>query len=218
MNRRPHIPAVLAPMAVLLSLLGLAGVVAAQPAPAKVSVSAPIVGADGAIFTITWSGATPLSWASAYSDSAFFQNGTSAPPLALTLPYRSAPSTAWICIVTTCQTFAVPARPAVMPEPTTHVVSYTEPTTRDCGERPPPCAAGALNDLAEMRIYWRVDDGPETMVAVPASGPTGGAAREYTLTIPYASGTLSVTITARTRDGQESRRTAPVTKAIGARR
>jgi hypothetical protein len=216
MIRRRHAPAVLA-LAVALLGPGLAGLAMAQSSPPTVTVSAPIMAADGVIVTVTWPGATPFSWASAYSDSAFFQHGTGTSPLALTLPYRSAATTAWICVATTCQTFAVPARPAVVPEPTTHVIGYTEPTTRDCGERPPPCVATPLKDLVEMRIYWRVDGGPETMVSVPASGPTGGATREYTLTIPYTSGTLSVTITARTRDGQESRRTAPVTKVIGAR-
>ncbi|HEX2441418.1 MAG TPA: hypothetical protein VHT71_24120 [Methylomirabilota bacterium] len=217
MSRRPRTPTVLALIAALLGVLGSTGMAAAQAAPGKVSVSAPILGADGVIVSVTWAGSTPLSWASAYSDSAFFQQGTGASPLTLTLPYRSAPTTAWICIVTTCQTFAVPGRPAVLPEPTTHVVGYTEPTTRDCAGRPAPCTPGPLNDLMEMRIYWRVDDGAETMVTVPASGPAGGATREYTLTIPYASGTLSVTIAARTRDGQESQRTAPVTKVIGRR-
>ena len=217
MNRPLETLTVLALQTSLLAIFGLAGVAVAQAPPASVSVSAPILGADGVIVSVSWPGATPQSWASAYSDSAFFQKGTSVSPLALTLPYRSAATTAWICVVTTCQTFAVPARPAVLPEPTTHVIGYTEPTTRDCGERPAPCAAGALNDLQEMRIYWRVDDGPETMVAVPASGPAGGATREYSLTIPYATGTLSITIAARTRDGQESRRTAPVTKVIGRR-
>lgn len=199
----------------LLGLLGpAAGVTAQQSSPPSVSVSAPVLSADGAIVTVTWPGATPSSWASAYSDSAFFQSGTGAPPVALTLPYRATASTAWVCVATTCTTFTVPGKPAVLPEPTTHVVSFTEPTTRDCEGRAGPCAA--LDDLVEIRIYWRVDGGPESMVTVPASGPAGGAAREQTLTIPYTSGTLTVTIAARDRSGRESRRSAPASKVIGA--
>jgi hypothetical protein len=99
-----------------------------------------------------------------------------------------------------------PAKPE--PATTAHTIDYREPTTRADGT--------PLQGLAKIRLYWRVDDGPETMVTLPASSIKGGLERRFRLTIPATRGTLSVTLTAVDLSGNESARTAAATKVIGA--
>jgi hypothetical protein len=92
------------------------------------------------------------------------------------------------------------------PSTTTHTVDYQEPTTKADGT--------PLQGLKSIRLYWRVDDGPETLVTLPASSIKGGLVRRLVLTVPATSGILSVTLTAIDVAGNESARTAPVTKTI----
>ena len=61
-----------------------------------------------------------------------------------------------------------------------------------------------------------MDDGPETLVTLPASSIKGGLPRRFRLTVPATSGTLSVSVTAVDTSGNESARSAPATKTIGA--
>lgn len=99
------------------------------------------------------------------------------------------------------------AQPVTTPPPTTtHTVDYREPTTKADGT--------PLQGLKSIRLYWRVDDGPETVVTLPASSIKGGLDRRLRLTVPATSGVLSVTLTAVDMSGNESARTAPVTKTI----
>ena len=92
------------------------------------------------------------------------------------------------------------------PSTTTHTVDYQEPTTKADGT--------PLQGLKSIRLYWRVDDGPETLVTLLASSIKGGLVRRLVLTVPATSGILSVTLTAIDVAGNESARTAPVTKTI----
>ncbi|HEU4367144.1 MAG TPA: hypothetical protein VFV05_02815 [Methylomirabilota bacterium] len=100
---------------------------------------------------------------------------------------------------------AVPAQLA--PATTTHSIDYAEPTTKADGT--------PLTGLTSIRVYWRLDDGPESVVALPASSIKGGLVRRFRLTVPATSGTLSVTVTAVDMFGNESARSAPATKVIG---
>jgi hypothetical protein len=93
-----------------------------------------------------------------------------------------------------------------LPPTTTHTIDYQEPTTKADGT--------PLQGLKSIRLYWRVDDGPETVVTLPASSIKGGLLRRLRLTVPATSGILSVTFTAVDVSGNESVRTAPVTKTI----
>ena len=100
------------------------------------------------------------------------------------------------------------AQPDTTPPPTTtHTIDYQEPTTKADGT--------PLQGLKSIRLYWRVDDGPETVVTLPASSIKGGLVRRLRLTVPATSGILSVTLTAVDVSGNESARTTPVTKTIG---
>jgi hypothetical protein len=72
-----------------------------------------------------------------------------------------------------------------------------------------------LQALASIRLYWRVDDGPESVVTLPASSTKGGLARRFVLTVPATSGTLSVSVTAIDTSGNESVRSTSATKTIG---
>jgi hypothetical protein len=101
-----------------------------------------------------------------------------------------------------CTSLAIAARPT-----TTHTIEFREPTTRADGT--------ALKTLASIRLYWRVDAEPESVVTYPASSGTGGVLRQLRLTVPATSGTLSVTVTAIDVAGLESVRSAPATKVIG---
>jgi hypothetical protein len=99
------------------------------------------------------------------------------------------------------------AQPETTPPPTTtHTIDYQEPTTKADGT--------PLQGLKSIRLYWRVDDGPETVVTLPASSIKGGLVRRLRLTVPATRGILSVTLTAVDVSGNESARTAPVTKTI----
>jgi hypothetical protein len=101
-------------------------------------------------------------------------------------------------------TLAILGKPA--PETATHTVDYPEPTKKADGT--------PLQGLAEIRLFWRVDDGPETVVNLPASSIKGGLDRRFILTVPATGGTLSVTVTAVDMAGRESARSAPATKTI----
>jgi hypothetical protein len=101
---------------------------------------------------------------------------------------------------------AAPAAAQGAPASTTHTLDYREPTTKADGT--------PLQGLRSIRLYWRVDGGPETVVTLPASSIKGGLDRRLNLTVPATKGVLSVTLTAVDVAGNESGRTAPVTKTI----
>jgi hypothetical protein len=105
----------------------------------------------------------------------------------------------------------VPAKPVGPPPPppatTTHQLGYVEPTTSADGT--------PLKDLAAVRAYYRINGGAETMVSFPASSLTGGANLTPTLTVTATSGTLTVAYAAVDLVGNESGRTAVLTKTIG---
>jgi len=101
---------------------------------------------------------------------------------------------------------AAAQRDPTTPPTTTHTVDYQEPTTKADGT--------PLQGLKSIRLYWRVDAGPETVVTLPASSIKGGLGRRLRLTVPATSGVLSVTLTAVDMSGNESARTAPLTKTI----
>jgi len=104
---------------------------------------------------------------------------------------------------------AVPAaaqRDTIPPTTTTHTVDYREPTRKADGT--------PLQGLKSIRLYWRVDDGPETIVTLPASSIKGGLDRRLRLTVPATSGILAVTLTAVDVSGNESSRTDTLTKTI----
>jgi hypothetical protein len=92
------------------------------------------------------------------------------------------------------------------PPTTTITIDYREPTTKSDGT--------PLQALKSIRLYWQVDGGPETVVTLPASSSKGGLDRRLTFKVPATSGVLSVTLTAIDILGNESARTAPLTKTI----
>ncbi len=222
--------------AVLMGLvvLLLAAPAAAQrdtappPPPAALRVGTPALEATEALFSVTWDvvldppANVPVPiyrWTAGFNDgSGPMQGAVEGTTLALRMPYReSGQTTGFVCVLAedaagnvsagvTCATLAIPARPA--PKTTTHTVDYQEPTTRADGT--------PLQGLRAIRLYWRVDDGPETVVTLPASSIKGGLLRRLRLTVPATSGTLSVSVTAVDIAGNESTRSAPVTKTIGA--
>jgi hypothetical protein len=176
------------------------------------------------VFKVTWQSApdqprnvpVPIyRWSAGFNDgSGPVQGAVSSPVLMLRMPYHaSGATTGFVCILSedgagnlspgvACTNLAIPARPT-----TTHTIEFREPTTRADGT--------ALRTLASIRLYWRVDAGPESVVTHPASSGTGGELRQLRLTVPATSGTLSVTVTAVDGAGRESARSAPATKVIG---
>ena len=213
----------------LASLL-LAGPAAAQPdtvpppTPTALTVSAPRLQPSAMVFTVTWETApdqpgnvpVPLyRWSAGFNDGSEPRQGSVAsPPLMLSLPYHASgnATTGFVCVLSedaagnlspgvTCTNLAIPAKPA-----TTVKVEIREPTTKADGT--------PLKALALIRVYWRVDEGPETVVNYPVSSPTGGELRHLLLTVPATRGTLSVTVTAVDVAGNESQRSAPATKVI----
>jgi hypothetical protein len=216
---------------IALALLFAAGPATAQfdtqpPPPLRsLTVGAPTAEAAGALFKVTWEtvldppGSVPVSiyrWTAGFSDGTQPRQGAVADTtLMLRMPYHaSGAAPGFVCVLAedpagnvsprpTCAALTVPATPT-----TTHKVDYSEPTTNAAGQ---PLGGGGL---ASIRLYWRVDDGPETVVTLPVSSPKGGLRRRFLLTIPATSGTLSVTLTAVNMGGKESARTAPMTKII----
>ena len=92
------------------------------------------------------------------------------------------------------------------PPTTTITIDYREPTTKSDGT--------PLQALKSIRLYWQVDGGSETIVTLPASSSKGGLDRRLTFKVPATSGVLSVTLTAIDILGNESARTAPLTKTM----
>ena len=92
------------------------------------------------------------------------------------------------------------------PPTTTITIDYREPTTKSDGT--------PLQALKSIRLYWQVDGGPETVVTLPASSSKGGLDRRLTFKVSASTGLLSVTLTAIDILGNESARTAPLTKTI----
>ena len=89
------------------------------------------------------------------------------------MPYHAsgAATTGWTCVLTSCAPVPVPTKPAAPPPgTTTHTLEYREPGTNVDGT--------PLIDLAEVRAYWRVDAGPETLMVYPATALTGGGAAD----------------------------------------
>jgi hypothetical protein len=214
-----------------LSLLVIAARAGAQsdttppPPVGPLLVSAPALQPTGVLFKVTWEAVldppanlpVPVyQWTAGFSDgSGPIQGAVAGTTLMIPMSYHASGATSgFVCVFAqdaagnvspgvTCATLAIPARPS-----TTHTLDYREPTTKADGT--------PLQGLASVRLYWRVDDGPETMVTLPASSPTGGLERRFRLTVPATSGTLSVTLTAVDLRGNESARTTPVTKTITA--
>jgi hypothetical protein len=193
------------------------------PSPTVLNVDAPELRPTAAVFRVTWDpaldapGNVPVPvyrWSAGFNDgSGPLQGAVAGSVLMLSMPYHASGATSgFVCVLAqdaagnvspgvTCARFAVPARPT-----TAHTVEYREPTTNTDGT--------PLKDLASIRVYWRVDDGPETVATYPASSPAGGALRQIRLTVPVMSGTLSVAVTAVDAAGKESGRSGPVTKVI----
>ena len=215
-----------------LVVLFMAASAAAQPdtapplSPAPLKVGAPVLEAAGAVFNVTWEavldppGNLPVPiyrWTAGFNDGGGPTQGTVAgTALTLRMPYReSGQATGFVCVLAedaagnvspavTCATLVIPAKLA--PKTTTHTIDYEEPTTKADGT--------PLQGLASIRLYWRIDDGPESVVTLPASSIKGGLARRYLLTVPATSGTLSVSVSAVDASGHESVRSAPATKRI----
>jgi hypothetical protein len=197
------------------------------PPVGRLTVGAPDLQPGVALFKVTWEAVldppanVPVGayrWTAGYNDGSGPLQGTVAGTvLMLRMPYHASGATsAFVCLLAedaaghvslgpTCSTIAVPAKPA--PVTTTHTIDYLEPTTKADGT--------PLQGLRSIRLYWRIDEGPETMVSLPASSIKGGLERRFRLTVPATSGTLSVTLTAVDRSGNESARTPPATKVIG---
>lgn len=220
-------------VAIVLASLLVPTVAAAQPGTTppppvgRLTVGAPALQPAGALFNVTWEavldppGNAPVPayrWTAGFDDgSGPLQGAVAGTTLMLRMPYHATGATsAFVCVLAedaaghvslnpTCATIAVPAKPT--PATTTHTIDYLEPTTTADG--------APLQGLASIRLYWRVDDGPETMVTLPASSRKGGLERRFRLTVPATSGTLSVTVTAVDVAGTASARTAPATKVIG---
>jgi hypothetical protein len=193
------------------------------PTPTGVTVSAPALQPAGVVFKVTWDatldppGLQPVPvyrWSAGFNDgTGQVQGAVASPVLMLGLPYHASGATSgFVCILAEdaagnvspgvrCVTLAVPARPA-----TEHTVEFREPATNADGT--------PLQDLVSIRVYWRVDGGPEAVAAYPASSPTGGDLRRVRLTVPATSGTLTITITAVDAAGNESPRSVPTTKVI----
>jgi len=216
-----------------LAVLLMAAPVAAQqrdttppPPPGPLTVGVPALEPTGVLFKVTWEAVldppanlpVPVyRWTAGFSDgSGPIQGAAAGTVLTLRMPYHaSGAASGFVCVTAedaagnvgtgvTCATLAIPAKPA--PATTTHAVDYQEPTTNADGT--------PLRDLVSMRLYWRVDGGPETVVTLPVSSPKGGVLRRFSLTVPATSGTLTVTVTAVDVVGNESARSAPATKTI----
>jgi hypothetical protein len=215
-----------------LALLLVAASAAAQPdtipppTPTALAVGAPALQPTAAVFKVTWEAALDppgnrpvptYRWSAGFSDgSGRLQGAVAGPVLMLSMPYHaSGAASGFVCVLAedaarnvspgvACATLAIPAKPA--PATTAHTIECREPTTNADGT--------PLKDLASIRLYWRVDGGPESAVTYPASSLTGGAVRLLRLTVPATSGTLSVTVTAVDVSGNESARSAPATKMI----
>lgn len=213
-----------------LAFLLVASPAAAQPdgtpppRPGALTVEPPALEQAGAVFKVTWEAVldppanlpVPVyRWSAGFVDgTAATQGAVAGTVLMVRMPYHdrgAAPG--FVCVLAedaaanvsvgvTCASLAVPARPA-----TTHIIDYQEPTTSADGT--------PLEDLRSIRLYWKVDDGPETMVTLPASSTKGGILRRFELTVPALSGTLSVSVSAVDVSGNESPRSAPVTKVFG---
>jgi hypothetical protein len=218
-------------------LIGLALLLVVAPAAAQRDTTPPppaaalTVGAaelqpTGALFKVTWEAVldppanlpVPVyRWTAGFNDgSGALQGAVAGTVLMVRMPYHASGATSgFVCILAedaagnvspavTCATLAMPAKPA--PATTTHTIDYQEPTTN--------ADRTSLQDLVSIRLYWRVDDGPESVVTLPASSIKGGSVRRFSLTVPATRGTLSVTVTAVDVAGNESARSAPATKTI----
>ena len=210
----------------------MASPVAAQPdtipppTPSALTVGAPALQLTAVVFKVTWDAvldppgnlAVPIyRWSAGFNDgSSPLQGAVAGPVLMLSMPYHASGATSgFVCVLAedaagnvspgvTCATFAIPAKP--VPPTTAHTIEFREPTANADGT--------PLKDLASIRLYWRVDGGPESVATYPASSPTGGAVRQLRLTVPATSGTLSVAVTVVDVSGNESARSAPAAKII----
>lgn len=216
-----------------LALLLMAAPAAAQrdttppPPPGPLTVGVPALEPTGALFKVTWEAVldppanSPVPiyrWTAGFNDgSGAIRGAVAGTVLMLRMPHPTAGETSgFVCVLAedaagnlspgqTCATIVTPAKPA--PPTTTHTIEYQEPTTKADGT--------PLQSLASIRLHWRVDGGPESVVTLPVSSTRGGLVRQWRLTVPATSGTLSVTFTAVDASGKESARSAPATKTIG---
>lgn len=89
-------------------------------------------------------------------------------------------------------------------------VTYTEPTQNVDGS--------PLTDLAKTTVYYSLNGGADVKgVEMPASNPKGGAGVTTPLTVPIAqnqSATVTVRATATDTSGNESAKSASVTKTV----
>ena len=196
------------------------------PSPTGLAVAPPTLQAGGVVFKVTWNAAldppgnqpVPVyRWSAGFSDgTGAVQGAVATTSLMLSLPYHARGATSgFVCILSqdaagnispavSCATLAIPAKAA--PPSTSHTIELQEPSTSANGT--------ALKNLAFIRVYWRVDNGPESVTTYPVSSPTGGQPRRLQLTVPATSGTLSVQLTAVDTAGNESARSATATKII----
>lgn len=191
----------------LLLMLLLAGPALAQPS--SLTISAPLLGASGVTFTVTWPEAGAFPWQAGYNDGPVVQQGTNASPLTLPMVYHAdgAAAAGWICFTSACAPFTVPAKPVAPPVSTTLTVLDGEPGTNADGT--------PLTDLAVYKLYYRIDAGPELSVVFPASRPSGGQAVNHALVVPVVSGTITLASTAIDTSGNESVRSPTSTRTIG---
>ena len=87
------------------------------------------------------------------------------------------------------------------PTGVTPTTTYTEPTT---------VVGGApITDLISTRIYWKLSNGAETMITIPATKPTGGGAITYSGTsmpvLPCQKDVITENITAVNPGGESVR-------------
>jgi hypothetical protein len=204
-------------LSVILLLLGVTGA-QAQTGQPVITFGTP--GSTTVPMTINWvlaPGATNHVIDGGLNDNTgYFTVTQPGAPVNRPMPYHvtGAAATGWTCVTATvggatiasaCNGYTVPAKPTAAT--TTHTVTFTEAAKNADGT--------PLTDLASSRVYWRVDAGPETMITMAASSPSGAANRTYDLTIPYTSGTLNVQATSVDTGGLESVRTPVATKPIG---
>jgi len=167
--------------------------------------------------TTTWTTQDTNLWADATGG--FWANGVSTYP-ANAQDFRLQPSNGMLVLkpgtyterVTVTRggsTVTVPVTATVLASgpSSTRTLEYREPTVNTDGS--------ALADLDSMRLYWSLNGGPERMETFPASGPTGGAQRTQTFTVPAAQGTITGALVAVDRAGNEGARVASAPLVFG---
>jgi hypothetical protein len=204
--------------ALLLLTATAAHAVPAQPV--DLTMSAPTLVPNGATFTVAWTGpvAPSYTWDAGFNDGSSPGVGSvPAMTFVLQMPFSAsgAAATGYVCVKAVdstgastpqCTGFTVPAKP--VPPPVSSTVQFTvlEPSKSSGGT--------ALTNLATIRLYYRIDTGPEQSVAFVPSGPTGGQTLAGQFVVPVANGTVTAVATAITTSGAESARSVGASKVL----